>query len=81
MVNSKCPSFVGIRQYPSEEHFGGDAYGFYLEIDGEKASEWGDTYHDDGRAKLQGFVEGYCYALGIEVPPSIEWKERADYPG
>ena len=76
---SKAPKFLAVAQYENKDDFGGDEFGVYLEIDGKKVVDYGDYYHDKGSEKVVGFVDGYCFALGIKPPGSLKWIDRCDY--
>ncbi len=62
--------FVIYSLYPDEGEIGCDAWGYYVEFDGEIIVEYGDDYHYKGFDKSHGFIEGYAYAK--------RWK-REDY--
>ena len=72
--------FVIVDQFENEEEFGCDAYGYYILLNGEKIAEYGDDYHDDGRAKCQGFIDGFVFVKGKSINKyEIKYEERADW--
>lgn len=73
---------VIVSSYESEEDFGGDEYGNYVEINGKVVAKYGDYYHDKGRDKCKGFIDGYYFGKGIifhNKYPKVTFEERADY--
>lgn len=72
-----------VSSYESEEGFSDDAYGFYVEINDEVVAKYGDYYHDKGKDKCKGFIDGYYFdkhgVVGHNGNPKILYEERADY--
>lgn len=69
-------------------HFDKDdpnCYGEYCEItihtyDGDrprKIAEYGDWYHDKGKEKAEGFVDGIKYCVDVDV--AVEHRNVADW--
>jgi len=47
--------------------FTGDYYEIELFMEGSCVATWGDDYHDKGREKLAGFIQGVEWAKGEKV--------------
>lgn len=58
--------FKKLNVYPCEEDFGGDEYEYRLLLNGKEVARYGDDYHDKGSYKIDGFIDGYCFAKGID---------------
>ena len=63
--------FIIYSVFPNEDDIGGDAWEFHLELNSIIVAKYGDSYHDKGREKAIGFIDGYAYAKN--------WKEKVDY--
>jgi len=69
-----------ISQFENEEDFGGDPYGYYVEIEGQRVMGFGDDYHDDGGSKCEAFIKGWMYAKGVSSGEvEINYEDRADW--
>jgi len=40
----------------------GDYIDVEIKLDGETVQEYGDSYHDDGRERAEGWIDGFRYA-------------------
>lgn len=47
-----------------DKDFCGDYWGIEVFHNGERVRIWGDCYHDSGREKLEGFLDGIEFATG-----------------
>ncbi len=48
-------------------------------VNGEQRACYGDAYHEKGRERAQGFVDGVLAVLGPDSV-SVEQLRRADFP-
>ena len=51
-----------VTHFPSEDlNFTSDYVRIEVFVEGFKAVEYGDSYHDKGQEKVQGFIDAYEY--------------------
>lgn len=51
---------------------GGDYHECELLLNGEVIRQFGDYYHDKSEYTVDGFIDGYYFARGLEVPEDIK---------
>lgn len=63
----------------NDEDFSGDYTSVHIDIDNKVVAEFGDSYHDKGIKKAEGFINGLEWAFDVKF--IVEYVEKNDYEG
>ena len=69
--------YIIVAQFETEDDFGTDPFGYYIELDGRPIKKFGDDYHDNGLAKCEAYLDALKDVLKEEI--HVTFEERADF--
>ena len=61
-IVSEWPKYIDDDPEYGVQDFGGEPWGYHINVNGYFAYDYGDDYHDKGSHKCEAFVHGYITA-------------------